>query len=70
MDERTFWVRIWQTIIAGTVLILFSFSGCTIHKNIKISELIRDGYDPVRAKIALNWQSSKSETITALLTSK
>ena len=67
MDERTFWVRIWQTIIVGVVLILFNFSGCAIHKNIKITELIKDGHDPIKVRFALRGYPSVFEKSKTLL---
>jgi len=67
MDERTFWVRIWQTITIGAVILGLGMSGCTMHRHMKLTEIIMNGHDPIRAGIALDGQSTSTEAITALL---
>ena len=52
----------------GIVLIIFGLSGCTMHRNIKLAEIIMDGHDPIIARMALNSGTTSSlEYITALL---
>lgn len=70
MDTNTFWLKIWQTIITGMVVIAMTIGGCTVHQNDKVAEAIKGGATPERARIAFSSQVSEAEKIAAILSAK
>jgi len=65
-DQR-FWIKIWYAIITGFIAMVMSISGCTMHRNAKISEAIKNGANPVEAGLALGGDRDISAKIVSLL---
>jgi len=68
MGDNKFWLRLWQSVIFGSVIVAISTSGCTMHQNVRIGEAIKNGASPIQAKLAFGSNTNMTETITALLT--
>lgn len=59
MEESTFWLRLWQSIIAGVVLIALCIGGCSSYQATKISEAIASGVDPISAGCAIRGSNER-----------
>ena len=65
-----YWLKLWQTITIGTVLIVMCMSGCRIHENNKIAEAIKGGGDPVKVRFAYTSQPTSVDIAAMLATKK
>jgi hypothetical protein len=70
MSEEEFWVTIWRNVLIAIVVVILGFSGCTMHQHRQISNVIKSGVAPERAKMAFSSQVSESGVIASLLTLK
>jgi hypothetical protein len=53
-SDDTFWLKLWQAIIGGVVMVAAVVGGCTAHSNQLTAEAIRGGADPIRVQCALS----------------
>lgn len=53
MDENKFWLRIWQSVIAGVCVLVATMAGCSSYKTSQAADLIRGGVDPLKVGCAL-----------------
>ena len=51
-SEDIFWIKIWQVLTIGTVIVILGISGCTMHSNSLTAKAIKNGANPVEAGIA------------------
>lgn len=54
MEENTFWLRLWQSVVAGICVLVATLAGCTSYKVSQAAELIQKGADPIKVGCALD----------------
>ena len=57
-NEQKFWVSIWSIVSITLVGLVLTISSCTISQNGKITDLIKNGTDPIAARCSIVGPSS------------
>ena len=66
-SEDTFWTRFFTLVTIIIVCAVFSITSCTMYRNNKISESIKDGKNPIEVACALG---AEMGTTCIILSSK
>lgn len=53
MEDNKYWVIIWKLVAASFIILTITVGACTIHQQIKITELVAGGADPIKAQCAI-----------------
>ena len=50
MDDNTYWATIWKLVAISFAALVMTIGGCTVHQQTKVTELVRAGADPIKAR--------------------
>ena len=65
MSEK-FWKTFWIATIIGITLVLLTVPACNMHNDYCIRMAIKDGADPIEARIAFSQNTTTAQVISAL----
>ena len=54
MNQNEFWLRLWQSVIAGLCVLALTIGSCGIYTASRISKAIANGADPISARCAFS----------------
>lgn len=52
MEENTFWITLWRSVLIALCIIVAIMAGCTMNNDRLIAEAIKNGADPIAANCA------------------
>ena len=67
MSEEKFWLRLWQSCIAGVVLMIVAIGGCTAHSNSLVAEMVANGANPIDANCSIWGSAIESPSATCVI---
>lgn len=68
--SEDFWKTFWRILITGVTLIMITVSACNMHIDYRIGKAIKEGADPIEARIAFSQNSTTTQIVTSILTKK
>lgn len=54
MENNEYWIRFWKVIGVTFSVLVLNITGCVIHRNERITEMVMEGIPPIEASCAVN----------------
>jgi hypothetical protein len=62
-DDQKFWYSIWRLFAVLICVLAVSAAGCTMHSKNKLSEMVKNGVDPIIASCAMGGAGSLTSNL-------